>query len=111
MARRLLILFLLATLTSCTSTIRVPDEREDDPQEAADYEALRHQGSADPAASLAAARAQLRTMHRYATNSAPERPFGTWTFLGPGNIGGRTRVLVIDSANPLLMYTAGVSGG
>ncbi len=34
-----------------------------------------------------------------------------WTSLGPGNIGGRTRALVIDPANPQNMYAAGVAGG
>jgi photosystem II stability/assembly factor-like uncharacterized protein len=35
----------------------------------------------------------------------------TWESLGPGNIGGRTRALLIDPANPGIMYAAGVSGG
>lgn len=34
-----------------------------------------------------------------------------WTPLGPGNIGGRTRVLSIDPQNPDRMFTGGVSGG
>jgi hypothetical protein len=36
---------------------------------------------------------------------------GAWTQLGPGNIGGRTRALLIDPANPSIMYAAGVAGG
>lgn len=36
---------------------------------------------------------------------------GAWTQLGPGNIGGRTRALLIEPANPSIMYTAGVAGG
>ncbi|MCP4204349.1 MAG: hypothetical protein GY769_20755 [bacterium] len=35
----------------------------------------------------------------------------TWEALGPGNIGGRTRVMVIDPRAPRRMYAAGVSGG
>lgn len=35
----------------------------------------------------------------------------SWTELGPGNIGGRTRALVIDPVRPTTMYAAGVSGG
>jgi hypothetical protein len=35
----------------------------------------------------------------------------TWQPLGPGNIGGRTRALVINPQNPNIMYAAGVSGG
>ncbi len=34
-----------------------------------------------------------------------------WEPLGPGNIGGRTRALLIDPDNPQVLYAAGVSGG
>jgi hypothetical protein len=34
-----------------------------------------------------------------------------WDELGPGNIGGRTRGLVIDPSDPDTMYAAGVGGG
>src|SRR5262249_58179866 len=36
---------------------------------------------------------------------------GAWTPLGPGNIGGRTRALVIDPSSPSTMYAGGVAGG
>jgi len=36
---------------------------------------------------------------------------GAWTPLGPGNIGGRTRALLINPTNPGVMYAAGVVGG
>ena len=36
---------------------------------------------------------------------------GQWTNLGPGNVGGRTRALVVNSSNPNVMYAGGVSGG
>src|SRR5262249_18146700 len=36
---------------------------------------------------------------------------GTWQSLGPGNVGGRTRTLVIDPVNPSTMYAAAVAGG
>ncbi|HEX6832539.1 MAG TPA: hypothetical protein VF132_03305, partial [Rudaea sp.] len=35
----------------------------------------------------------------------------TWQTLGPGNIGGRTRVLRFDPNNPNIIYVAGVAGG
>lgn len=35
----------------------------------------------------------------------------TWTPLGPGNIGGRTRAILIDPQDTNVMYAAGVSGG
>lgn len=36
---------------------------------------------------------------------------GTWQALGPGNVGGRTRALLIDPINPDVMYSAAVAGG
>jgi len=36
---------------------------------------------------------------------------GAWTHLGPGNIGGRTRALLIDPVDPDIMYAGGVAGG
>jgi len=36
---------------------------------------------------------------------------GSWQFLGPGNIGGRTRALLIDPHDPNTMYAGAVSGG
>jgi len=74
--------------------------------------------------------AQTRTMRRYATAENRQLPayadepaarmnedisaqptVGTWQPLGPGNIGGRTRGLLIDPGNPNVMYAAGVAGG
>ncbi|MEM9064320.1 MAG: GC-type dockerin domain-anchored protein [Planctomycetota bacterium] len=34
-----------------------------------------------------------------------------WSELGPGNIGGRTREILINPTNPDIMYAAGVGGG
>ena len=36
---------------------------------------------------------------------------GTWQSLGPGNVGGRTRALLVDPTNPDIMYAAAVAGG
>jgi photosystem II stability/assembly factor-like uncharacterized protein len=35
----------------------------------------------------------------------------TWEEIGPDNVGGRTRALVIDPTNPQVMYAGGVAGG
>jgi len=35
----------------------------------------------------------------------------SWTPLGPGNIGGRSRALLVHPRQPTLMFAAGVSGG
>jgi photosystem II stability/assembly factor-like uncharacterized protein len=46
-----------------------------------------------------------------ALETAAERNLARWSWLGPGNIGGRTRTLVIDPQQTQTMYTGGVSGG
>jgi photosystem II stability/assembly factor-like uncharacterized protein len=131
MTRLLLVLLLL---TGCSASTVVEPLRNDDPDEAAGYSAAKRAGSEDRFASYAKARAQMHALPRYATESdrflpsevegiaeprshgivslgADDTPFGKWKFLGPGNVGGRTRVLVIDSATPAVMYSGGVSGG
>jgi uncharacterized protein (TIGR03437 family) len=44
-------------------------------------------------------------------NTPAQQNLGTWTWLGPGNIGGRTRALLINPQDPNVMYAAGVAGG
>ncbi len=34
-----------------------------------------------------------------------------WEFMGPNNVGGRTRAILIDRDNPVTMFAGGVSGG
>ncbi|MBI3737327.1 hypothetical protein HY256_12545, partial [Candidatus Sumerlaeota bacterium] len=51
------------------------------------------------------ARAQIRNMPM-ATGDVTG-----WTQLGPGNIGGRTRAILIDPSTPNTMYASGVAGG
>lgn len=46
-----------------------------------------------------------------AADAAADRALARWSWLGPGNIGGRTRTLVIDPQQTQTMYTGGVSGG
>jgi subtilisin-like proprotein convertase family protein len=41
----------------------------------------------------------------------PDAATSTWTFQGPGNIGGRTRVLRFRPGTPSTMYAAGIVGG
>ncbi len=35
----------------------------------------------------------------------------SWSSIGPGNVGGRTRAIVINPEDPNIMYAAGVDGG
>lgn len=46
-----------------------------------------------------------------AKNHAPEASALAWTWLGPGNVGGRVRGLVIDPNTPANMWAGSVSGG
>lgn len=105
-------------------------KRYDQPAEAAKYYRLKRlpEGEKEiPVEKYFTAKAQMEAMPQYSTaqnRSWPSRnemranrteaiteALGTWTPLGPGNIGGRTRVLLIHPTNPNVMYAAGVSGG
>ncbi len=116
MTRRLLGIFLL--LTACTSSSTIErthgeeHDRFDSPDAAAAYWSAKRTGTDDIHRSLEAARQQMRAMqHRAVSANATVEPYGRWTFLGPGNIGGRTRAILIDPFQPDVMYAAGVSGG
>ncbi len=98
-------------------------ERYDQPQEAAAfYRAKRVPVGAEelPLERYFTAQEQLARMPRFA--SALQKPLpaapvlegaleGQWEALGPGNIGGRTRALLLHPTTPEIMYAAGVAGG
>ena len=121
---RLLSLPLVLLLLSCSAGVSLPP-RDDEPAAAAEYWAMRHGGSDDPHREYAIAREAMRRMPRYSTasdvlrlpgreaeaNAFDGRPLDRWIPLGPGNIGGRTRALLIDPVDPRIVYAAGVSGG
>ncbi len=65
------------------------------------YNAAREHTRQMPSVSLAA------MVHRNAAAVSS----GSWTSLGPGNVGGRTRSLVIHPQNPNIMYAGAVTGG
>jgi photosystem II stability/assembly factor-like uncharacterized protein len=106
--------------------------RFDQPDAAEAYYRAKRAGPAhgfDAEAAYSRARARLAGMTRYSSRLGaflPEeqtderaRALGTtaspvlaeWESLGPGNIGGRTRVLLIDPTHTDVMYATGVSGG
>lgn len=43
--------------------------------------------------------------------AAAEEKLGAWSSLGPGNVGGRTRALIVDPRSPQTLYAGGVAGG
>ena len=122
--RRPLVL-LAFVLFACSHGQRptVNGERFDDPDEAAGYFAAKRgiTPELDLNARYAAARAHAARM-RQATLAAAApggrlraeaaiTQSGAWQFLGPGNVAGRTRALLIDPNNPNVMYAGAVSGG
>jgi photosystem II stability/assembly factor-like uncharacterized protein len=99
-------------------------ERFDDPDEAAHYFALKRGITADVDlnARYREARAHVARMaqtsvaaaalgRRPVAGAATATQSGAWQFLGPGNVGGRTRALLIDPHDPDVMYAGAVSGG
>ena len=102
-------------------------ERFDEPDKAAEFYLSKRTPDKDgiPVEKYLAAIEHIKRMPQYSTRLdrmfAPQtqmRPseaqsltLGMWTQLGPANIGGRTRALVINPSNPSIMYAAGVAGG
>src|SRR5688572_9418468 len=87
----------------CSAAYQLPPPpTEDSPGQADAYYARKRTGSDDPQRSYALARERMRGLAHYSTASdavaargaiahgAIEQPFDRWTFLGPGNVGGRT---------------------
>ncbi len=107
-------------------------ESYDQPDEAAAYYRLKRLPAGEkeiPVERYFAAKAQMDAMPQYSSalgKTLPSRnemkklgksefsqteALGNWTSLGPGNIGGRTRGLLIHPTSPSIMYAAGVAGG
>lgn len=95
--------------------------RYDQPDAAEEYGRAKRMGGssiADPRAAYDRAVERREAMASYAlareTLSAAAGKStlrARWEALGPGNIGGRTRVILIDPGDPRILYAAGVSGG
>lgn len=131
---------LLATLALCAcvgtqqradrsaqTSAEAHQQRFDAPGEAAEFYARKRLAPGMrqiPVERLLAGYAQMQAMPQYASASgqtynnaadlkmrAPDAVLASWTALGPGNIGGRTRALVIDPNTPSTMYAGGVGGG
>src|SRR5436309_3694968 len=67
--------------------------------------AMKASGAPSLAARYLAAQAHVRRMAHHPGGSL------AWKSLGPGNLGGRTRALVFDPADPRTLYAGGVDGG
>jgi photosystem II stability/assembly factor-like uncharacterized protein len=114
------------------SRLQTHSEGFDQPDAAIAYQRMKRRGPTpdfDTVAAFRKARAHLDAMPRYSTRLDTRLPtrlrhqeysgaksftptaLGEWSPLGPGNIGGRTRTLVIHPTEPEIMYAGGVSGG
>ena len=106
-------------------------ERYDQPREAAEFYKLKRVPVGEteiPVEKYLQAKEQMREMRQYSSaenrflpsraemERSPQREanieaLGNWTSLGPGNIGGRTRALIIHPTGTNVMYAGGVAGG
>lgn len=106
------------------------DHHEDNPDEAAEFFRQQRVLNDDllPAQGYLEARRRARSMRRFTIQQgrfvdsrtagpadagihAAASTFGTWQLLGPGNIGGRTRGLVIHPQNRNILWAGGATGG
>jgi uncharacterized protein (TIGR03437 family) len=124
------ILFLLSSCSRVQPLAAVPappvhdadaDRHEDNPFEAAEYfREQRVQGDGLlPIERYQAALAHAATMRRYSLREGryldaephAAATFGTWNSLGPVNVGGRTRGLLIHPQNSSILWAGGATGG
>jgi len=123
--RRSIVLSLTLLILACSHgqrpTVTGPRlERFDDPDEAARFFAEKRgiTEDFDLNAHYTAARERMARMPQTilgeplrSASGLTTKLNGAWEFLGPGNIGGRTRALLVDPHDPQVMYAGAVSGG
>ncbi len=91
------------------------DPRPDYPQEAMEFYnlALRDENGNIPLDGLTRAKAQADAMLAAEGDSPTAGGIsrGAWSWIGPGNIGGRTRSLAVNPSNTNIIYAGTVGGG
>lgn len=103
------------------------EERFDEPEAANKYYLFKRlpEGEKElPVEKYFEAQEEMRLMPQYSTAldrrwtsraeiaaESDQGKLGAWTALGPGNIGGRTRAILINPQDPNIIYSAGVAGG
>ena len=127
--------FLVAMAGLAADTVEPPQkpvERQDEPQEAHDFFVLKRAPAGEtsiPAERYFKALERMRSMPQHSLQGnvflpsraelaargisyvADAQTLGAWSSLGPGNIGGRTRALVVDPRDPQILFAGGVAGG
>jgi hypothetical protein len=116
-------LFWIASGCGCTTRKLTPEasvprlaqpEKFDEAGELAEYELVRRSVDGKPIAyeRYAAAHERSKQMLRRRPGGRPGASTLTaWKNLGPANVAGLSRALLIDPSNPGVMYTTGVTGG
>lgn len=114
-------LAVISLLAACgqeqTLKFKLPakEEKTDQPEEAAVFFVEKrvppgaHSLDYNRYLQASAAADKLPQVHTVGADSRAS--FSGWTFLGPGNVGGRTRQIVIDPVAPDTLYAAAVAGG
>lgn len=94
------------------------DHNPDSPDAAAEFFRRKRWplGGEPPVERYLEARRQARSLRHFSiaqgeTRSESASTFGSWQPLGPGNIGGRVRDLVINPHNPQIMYAGSATDG
>jgi len=118
------LLLVLLVLCLAPPVLGQEEDEGDDPGRAVDFFLFKRSpdGETFPVDKYVEALEHMKAMPRHVTSSgqtlspsaaaaAPAAVLQTWTPLGPGNIGGRTRALLVDPVEPQTMYAAGVAGG
>src|SRR5215210_3775339 len=102
--RKSLLLTLGLIVVACSQRgaqtfLSVPENEADAAEE---YYAAKRGGTSDPQRAYAVARAQMKQSASDARlqSDAVSSDDLKWDFLGPTNVGGRTRTLVIDTTDP-----------
>ena len=96
---------------------RASNPKPDHPGEAVEFRKLqlRDENGNIPADGLVRASEQVQAMLTAQAKSLDSNAAGigsgAWTWLGPGNVGGRVRAILIHPANPNILWAGSVSGG
>lgn len=92
---------------------RANDPMPDSPGEALAFRKLQLQDENGfiPADGLVKAAEQIKAMEAIGDINSTSAGIASWTWLGPGNIGGRVRAIVVHPTNTNTLWAGSVAGG
>ncbi|HMV96976.1 MAG TPA: S-layer homology domain-containing protein [Anaerolineales bacterium] len=100
-------------LSSNVQHVETDEKEADHPEEAREYRALawRDENGNIPADGLFTAAQQINEMRAQQGNNPQAITSAGWTWIGPGNIGGRVRSIIIHPTDTNIMWAGSVTGG